>query len=1469
MKLKKILSFIICLAVICSTCLIVLPLVSTAKELPTVDQLFAGNGVTFTKEVTDGKTDDKGLLLSATEAGASAKFKLDLNEPLHINLKTPDGSVPKFHIELTDMFGQKFSIHSAYKASYDDLSIELNGKKGGIYYFSDKWDFVTGYTAAYNIKLETYTQFWRTYSKENRNDVQNTVTADADCLHLEFDPQTMQVGIKRFESDPYLLIWDLSKETNDGNNIGASLSCFGDYTFEIVFDEIQNNSGKLLVYSVNDYDLSRSTLSEGDKLASISVPMLSNAQVGKQYVFPQAVVKTLQGNAAQAVTSVGTQELTSYTPSADGNFTVTYKSNDITRDIVVPVVAAVTSSLDNADIPANVGVNQRIELPLAGINTNLSWFDMLNAVSVSVTDGSNAKVELENGSFIADKNGVYTVTYTALDGAFVKQLAINASDLNVGINYPLFAKIYRVGHSLTVSNAGVYQNGAALPSVTTVKFPSGRIAQSGDVVLDEVGDYTVIHTYDQNGEKKTFTQSIRVEEAASDLFAGDSKVEASYGAVEGNNDFSGVKLTFDGNRTVEYQKIIDLSDNRFDVESKKGDLLLELVAQPVNIGTADVEKIEIFFTDVNDESNVMSISLAYFPASRTITKIHAKGTGQAYTARTAKGVITTVADAGFNARHSFIQTVRHDGSSINGEFENYTLKLYYDYEENALYGTPEWNKDSYLIIDFDDSSMFPTNPWSGFSDGKVKMSIKVSGVASVADIYMLNIDGASLNSEYFTDTQAPIIESSVVGNAPLAAVNTPYPLITFDALDLQSGISEKWWEVTDKYGAEQTLTNNTFTPESEGIYTVKLFAKDFFGNVAYETVKVHAIPYVAGVVLNIKGEVPQNVVYGQFVELPEYSTDSGAGMTNVTVTVTKDGANIPVEDFKFFVEQEGTYIVTYKAVDYIGNTNYKSFFINASFGVMPSIDQAKISLPVAFIHNETYIFDNYKASFYAGAGATEEMIPAKIIVTDAAGTRQLEGREYTPVVSSGNTTVDKITVKFVFQKQGGQPLEIEKVVSAVAPMPEQGYMSDYFIMENGIAKAYSNGLMFESSSAEDMLIKYIRPLSTRNLSIKFVTRGAVTEQLSNDEVEALKSALVGEGKPYATVEELETALEEKAVDASGAETDEYVGVTYNGVKYYKIRRYYMKERIVNFSNYDTISITLRDALNPSEQVTVSYKRSGSQFISNVCGDLAATGTNSLNEFFLRYDNESNVISDATNNKLGVLTLNDAGKSFSGFSSGSVYVTIKVSGISGDCSMLFKQMNNHAFNDNSSDNITPVLWLNGAVDGRYKIGSTALIPAADAYDVLNAIIKPTVTITAPDGKVLLENAPADIEYKLTFGQYGTYLVVYTAKDSAGNVITTTKSLLVSDERAPTLTFSGSISETAKVGETLALPTYTVADNDIAGVKVEITLRKPNGQFDVIKGNSVKLDVAGRYSINYFVIDADRNTTVYSYSVVVTE
>ena len=132
-----------------------------------------------------------------------------------------------------------------------------------------------------------------------------------------------------------------------------------------------------------------------------------------------------------------------------------------------------------------------------------------------------------------------------------------------------------------------------------------------------------------------------------------------------------------------------------------------------------------------------------------------------------------------------------------------------------------------------------------------------------------------------------------------------------------------------------------------------------------------------------------------------------------------------------------------------------------------------------------------------------------------------------------------------------------------------------------------------------------------------------------------RRSLSGSGKPYASNEELDTALAGEGVD-------------HNGFHYYKTRLFYYRESYVSLQSFSSIEVRMQDAKDPANCVTVTYKNEGTQFLSNVCGAEQVASINANNEFSFCYDGETNMVTDINSNKLGAITRTDAGKSFSGF-----------------------------------------------------------------------------------------------------------------------------------------------------------------------------------------------------------------------------
>ena len=87
-----------------------------------------------------------------------------------------------------------------------------------------------------------------------------------------------------------------------------------------------------------------------------------------------------------------------------------------------------------------------------------------------------------------------------------------------------------------------------------------------------------------------------------------------------------------------------------------------------------------------------------------------------------------------------------------------------------------------------------------------------------------------------------------------------------------------------------------------------------------------------------------------------------------------------------------------------------------------------------------------------------------------------------------------------------------------------------------------------------------------------------------------------------------------------------------------------------------------------------------------------------------------------------------------------------------------------------------------------------------------------------------------------------------------------SIKVKDETPPTITISGTIKGSCKVGSTLKLPTATVSDDGTAAemMKLYVFVIDQSGRYvDVTEGLQYSVSKAGKYTVVYYVVDSDYN------------
>lgn len=1352
----------------------------------------------------------KGLLLYAYDSGASAEFKGSFNGEFKAALKpTGEGNNPdlvKYSLVFTDTkTKQQFSITVAGSGSYSDVYVTVNGENAGIHYFEDTWSGgAYGYTAAYN-KAGAYTRFM-----------------DGGEAELIFKPQTMQVYVMG-DNGSERLVWDFSQAYNDGKLLQHDLTRFGEYTVDVVFDEVKTNGkGELLVYSFGGYTFNKAFM---DSKPSISAEVKANAVVGKEYVAPTAkAIDLIQGELpAQNVSLtiydnygaiVNGNGAYSFTPAKAGEYYLYYTCGEGDEEAVAfyriyaVEQSAITQSFsyDVAMEDCSLGVQSTTYVPVSEVNSTLSADGYSVAASVTVKkDGATLSgYENREGGFDFTFTEVGTYQFVFATDVFGVNMSetktVTVSEDIANILVEEIAEDVEYMSTISLKPAKIYYGGEVIDSEVTLVYPSGKTTTASECVLNELGYYTIVHEY--SGE--TFTQTFAARQYYSDLFVSDASY-ARYGVMDSNNLVKGQMLSLANDDVLTYNKVLDFSDNTFDdsLEDKSQNTpFIDLYLQPKSIGMVDLAGFYVILTDATDPTNYIEIRMQYLSYLPNYMRIRTRASGQSwvgYDYNFWTGEIS-VDSAQSHSDGGTIVPLNPGHTITSRQFTSASLKLYFDNEKGCLY-TKTWQEKAgnstadniipipWLVRDFKTNDRLLSaedTPWKGFATDEVYLSVYATGVTDTAELMLLSIDGEDLTKQFVVDNDAPSINVGVGEELPFAEVGTPFKVFDFTATDAYAMVVEKGVKVY-RGSVEIPTVDGAFTPDSVGNYTIVYTAKDSFGNLATKEVVIEAKNSIPNPEIVILGELPETVNFGDVLHLPAYYGQGGAGNVEVTVKVTAvdSGEEIEVKYGQLVCLQEGDYMVEYMAKDYIGNVSYSYQWIyDVKRQPTPVFDESQLVLPKAFISGDSYTFNEYTAIYYTANGTAEE-IKATVLVTDANGTDLPINGAYLPKASE---TAQTAVVKFVFEKSATKKTVIEREIPILTIQQGQlGFLSKFFVSENTEVEAKNDAIYFTA-------------LENGNAQYSFVK--AINEK-------------------YLTL-----------------------GLKRNDTK-----------------SFETTKITLRDIYKADAVVTLTFANTEKGLTCSINGGKALSANyDSTGKFGFTYDATTGNIMDVLGMKIGTLATYVNGEAFEGFPSGAVYLDFETDGSVG-----LNLISNQTFNNYIRDAITPRITVNGSFSGSYIPGERITLPAASAYDVLSAIGEIKIMVRTEEGETLLSTT-ADRENVFIPQDYGTYAVVYTVTDASGNKISVSTSLIVIDDVKPTLTFNGEIAETAVWGSTMQLPTYIVNDNgDLTKVTVKVYVCAPDGIMTLVKDGKVTFTRKGQYTIYYFVLDENNNPTNYTFYV----
>ncbi len=904
-----------------------------------------------------------------------------------------------------------------------------------------------------------------------------------------------------------------------------------------------------------------------------------------------------------------------------------------------------------------------------------------------------------------------------------------------------------------------------------------------------------------------------------------------------HNQSNGVLVESKDGGKVTYENVVDISGYT------KDDVLCKIQLTPQQVGVAEFNQLEIHIEDYNNPKIYIDVLLYRYPYSgasnqNKISMISAKPNSiSAYTA-----MQYNVKDGVFkksvqNKKEQGAMLIAPFGGAVGSNSE--AFELFFDATDLTLYtkntslspssimvenGVAD-EDGKFVFIDMDNPDYMgvdKANLWSGFTDGRVKISFEATGLyGETARYTILEIANQTFDGEYLNDITAPImnvdLKNSTADNLPNAVVGKAYPIFNATAFDQMYGEIKTIRRNVYFGGQEICYLGNSFVPTEEGEYTLEYVATDGNNNSAKQQFAVNAVSSVA----EITGSIDQTSVYdgvldlanptynskgaielGLFytIKLPRMNAYGGSGKVNCELLVTFNGNKIELVDNSFTPTKQGSYKVNYILTDYLGEIKNYVYDLEIKYtdiprmGIINVVDFMTVGQQyyLAPIESELYtewyqpISTYNKITVYKEDGS---------IITQFIGDADAF---YTPSSADGS----KVYVEYYSAKnEQSQGITYKE---AVTILPDNA-LSDRFVVDEGVSINSTTSAMEFSFQADGDKAEFVNPL---------LTDGGL----------------------------------ELIFDVLGD-----------------------KEEMKN--NFESVTFTFTDSENLNNKVSVVFSKNPSvnaqtSFITvnGITKEISASFYgNVLNNFYIKLFSDG-LIENINGDTLFNIAYNDLGEAFNGFTSGKVFVSFSLNGISGDAGVKIIQISNQSFNSypgENNDYSKPVIHVASAPYSEIGLGEKIQISKATVGDVYNSFVTLTVSLKDENDNVIFETSSKNGRfngYEFMPTAYGKYYLSYTAVDSSQNSISRDYGITVKDFVNPSITVTGELPSSVKLGDSIELPTATAKDNYDATVDLYCVILDPMYIHTMVKVDELdcfKAELKGRYVIYYYAVDDNYN------------
>ena len=990
---------------------------------------------------------------------------------------------------------------------------------------------------------------------------------------------------------------------------------------------------------------------------------------------------------------------------------------------------------------------------------------------------------------------------------------------------------YLCGTELTLPKTVLVEYGGETYTATdgALRYPDGGVYSGVKHKLNQIGNYTVSYLFTVNNKTVQVEKTIQVYQNSWTVSSERSKVE--WGATKMSNSHTeGLIVSLVEGDSFTYNVPFDLTDTNLSKIINFNPLWDALQPQ--------AHEIVVTLTDAYD-SNIKLVISGNNPSN----KLYFKAGKSDYLV----GCETYVG----TSKPFYLDGIEYrlhtnDQYGQNGRSSNYNhsgVSYFYDLESKRIYAqsSSATARNYQFVTDLDESLLYPTSEsmFAGFTTGEVFVSISCknynTSIAQLAIGEIFGVSGENLKGgtefnagEYLDDT-APIIsvDASLTDLSGVYAVKgeevSVFEAVAFD-INLIGGVNTN---VYYNYGTvAQTnvmLQNGTFKPNKIGCYTIEYSAVDSFGNRAIETVYVNVIDNVDGELISKGIEFcwTQESLAGKTFEagkeavLPSYSIEGINQDHSIEIIAISEYGNeikVDVNTNSFIPSDVGEYKIIYHYWDnvYEYEEEYEVSVVASdavNFLMQPVI-------PKYFIKNMEYSLEPYFAYEYKASGLPTQVATTVEIKFDNDETYTSVNPELVKITGSETVQIRYVALGNYYETE---KLPIIDVNFALDNKGKPVGGLDAYKYFQGDFTVNDKGAYVSNQFTGNNTLEFINPISAST----FVLETSTYDAVKYTEMRVILTDYYDEGNEIVILLQSENITSSRRLD-----------VSINGGAAYSLTGNFADSKETKRFSYNANSKTFVISANKQGDVAIEYKL---PFKTDLC--------------FLKVE--------------------------------LVNISTQAGGDESERSIKISKVCNQMITASGKDTAKPIPIADSSNAGYKDLNDLVKIYPATIADAFSTVTKNNikVTVTSPTGGYAIatdgtrlngaQNDAAKI-YELKLSEYGTYRVTYEATDSSGQKGTYSYSMTIVSNFAPTVTIEGGANEytltKAKVNKEYTVKDIEYSDDITPKENITVAYYIVNENFACVSNKpTFTFYVKGIYTVYYYVIDEDGNSTIVSYKV----